>query len=322
MVRSVTERQDDLTLVRAACAGDPGSGAALVRRVADAVWPICRHLTRTEHEAKEALATVLDQVAAGSFERLHVYDGRARLASFLVLICREILCERLLRRLNEDFAAGWSGFEAMFQTDIQRLIKRRLPGADREHLRQDAYQEISLALIADDARRLRAYRRAGAFGGFVLHIADRLLIDYIRTFSKRRRARPVSPDSFCGETPPTTPRLISLEQRPGAADQVSDCSAGANPPEEALIEAESERLAADAGRVLRDLARSLPAEDALYLQIVLSAAVPRPAREIARLMGRPVQEVYRVRQQVKRKLQEAVRAHPAVRKWRTAEIGE
>jgi RNA polymerase primary sigma factor len=283
---------------------------------------MCRELTRTESEAKEALATVLGDVGARSFERLRAFDGRARLATFLVLACREILCERLLRLLKEDLSAAWGGFEAMFRADILRLIKRRLPGVDRDDLRQEAYQEISLALIADDGRRLRAYRGGGAFGGFVLHMTDRLLIDYIRTFSKRRRARSASPESPGAEAAPRRPRLVSLEELPGAADQLPDNSGGLNSPEEALIEAENERLAADAGQVLRDLARSLPAEEELYLEIVLSAALPRPAREIARLMGRPVQEVYRVREQVKRKLHEAVRAHPAVRKWRMADGAE
>jgi len=318
----VTERQDDLELVHAACAGDPGSGTALMRSVADAVWPICRRVTRTEVEAREALAAVLAQVGARRFERLRAFDGRARLATFLVLTCREILSERLLRLLNEDLDAGWSGFESMFQADIHRLIKRRLPGADREDLRQEAYQEISLALIADDGRRLRAFQGRGAFGGFVLHMADRLLIDYIRTFSKRQRARRAPPGSTGGETVPRRSRLVSLEALPGAADQLPDIAGGHNSPEEALIDAENERLAADAGKVLRELARSLPAEEALYLQIVLGSALPRPAREIARLMGRPVQEVYRVREQVKRKLEETVRAHPAVRTWRMAETGE
>jgi len=44
----------------------------------------------------------------------------------------------------------------------------------------------------------------------------------------------------------------------------------------------------------------LPAQDRLYLQIVFSATDPMPAREIARAMQVPVEEVYRLKQRSQR----------------------
>lgn len=166
-------RLDDVERVHAASAGDPGSGGALVQRVANTMWPVCRRLTRGEAEAREARSEMLAQISADNFLMLRGYAGRVRLETSLGLICREILAQRLLRLLQDDRAAAWGAFEAMFQSDIDRLIQRRLPGMNREELRAEAYQEIRVALIAEDCRRLRAYRGGGAFGGFVLHMVDR-----------------------------------------------------------------------------------------------------------------------------------------------------
>ena len=313
--------QDDLTLVKASCGGDPASGAALMRRLADVLWLTCRRLTCSETEARETLAEALAQISADGFLLLRGYDGRARLETFCVLVCREVLAARLLKLLDGELTFAWGAFEAMFQADIHRLINRRLPGLEREEVRREAYQEICLALIADDCRRLRAFRGGGAFGGFVLHTVDRLLIDYIRSFSGRRRVPAGQRQRPAAAAAPRASRFVPLEQWLEADD-----GRGAEPdptsPEQALIANEEDRLLSDAGQVLRDLGRSLPDEERVYLQIALSSPTPRPAREIARLMGRPVTDVYRVREQLKRRLHDALQSHPAIRKWRTAEASE
>jgi RNA polymerase primary sigma factor len=53
-------------------------------------------------------------------------------------------------------------------------------------------------------------------------------------------------------------------------------------------------------------ADNLPADERLYLQIVFSASEPLPARDIARLMGSPVKQVYRLKQRTRRWLKEMV----------------
>src|SRR5262245_3164715 len=47
-------------------------------------------------------------------------------------------------------------------------------------------------------------------------------------------------------------------------------------------------------------ADNLPADERLYLQIVFSASEPLPARDIARLMGSPVEQVYRLKHRTRR----------------------
>ena len=71
-------------------------------------------------------------------------------------------------------------------------------------------------------------------------------------------------------------------------------------PEEALLLAEEDAARTALVVAVRDAAAGLPAEERLYLQIVFSTTEPAPAREIARRMGCPVEDVYRLKQRTQR----------------------
>ena len=224
----------------------------------------------------------------------------AELETFVALVAREVLAERLLRLfLPGSVADGWSAFERFFSPDINRIIARRLPGGDHEDARKDAYQDICVALIADDYRRLKAYRGTGSFTGFVLHMVDRLLIDFIRRTIPYRSAPGGAPQSTV---------LTEWEDIP--SDQPS--------PEDALLEQEGERLLSMATEVLRQAAEALSETERLYLRISLGSGEPIPAREVARLMRRPVEEVYKLKQRVMTRLRETLDRHPAVKLWRAS----
>ena len=69
-----------------------------------------------------------------------------------------------------------------------------------------------------------------------------------------------------------------------------------------LFEEEQRRAALVAA--VNAAAEKLPTDERLYLQIVFSANEPLPARGIARLMGCPVEEVYRLKQRTQKWLKE------------------
>jgi RNA polymerase primary sigma factor len=69
-----------------------------------------------------------------------------------------------------------------------------------------------------------------------------------------------------------------------------------------LFEEEQRRAALVAA--VNTAAEKLPTDERLYLQIVFSANEPLPARGIARLMGCPVEEVYRLKQRTQKWLKE------------------
>ena len=358
----------DHKLVRAVLAGDPAAAARFLRAIADTVWSACRRLTRDELEARDAYAAVCAGLQADGFKRLRPYDGRSRLTTFVALVSRDLLAQRLQRLFYEDAQRGWRAFEGFFQADMSRLIQRRLPGQSHDETRRDAYQEICVALIADDYRRLKAYNGSGSFSGFVLHVVDRLLVDFIRSFSMRRRApaaiarlpaleqeifrcvhwQGVSADAAAlmkilaqrirppptaqavaaglarvqrclpsGYAAPASSRLVSLADAPEFAEDGSGGPSVAS-PEEIAIEGEAENLLSTAAAMLRDVAATLSEEERLYIEIALGGAEPLPAREVALLMRRPVEEVYKLKQRVLKHLKEALEDHEAIKKWRTS----
>src|SRR5262249_6047906 len=75
-------------------------------------------------------------------------------------------------------------------------------------------------------------------------------------------------------------------------------------PEERLLLAEEERTRAALIAAVKAAAAALPTDERLYLQIVFSASETLPAREIAKMMGYPVEDVYRLKQRTQRWLKE------------------
>lgn len=71
-------------------------------------------------------------------------------------------------------------------------------------------------------------------------------------------------------------------------------------PEASLEEAEGERSRVALIAAIKSTAEGRPAEERLYLQIVFSATDPLPPREIAVLMGRPIEQVRQIQQRVQR----------------------
>jgi RNA polymerase sigma factor (sigma-70 family) len=295
----------DRLLVRDVLTGDPSAWERLVRRVADTVWRSSRLLCRDEDEARAAFAAVIEALRADGFRRLAAFNGAGRIETFAALITRDVLAERLMRQVSAGMgSSAWAAFEHFFRPDIGRLLQRRIPGQQREEARRDAYQEVCLALIADNCRRLKAYGGVGSFAGFVLHTVDRLVIDFIRKTVPRRR----QPDE---DYPPPRQQAVS--------DAVWHALPADGPsPEEALLAGEDERLLTVAAAVLRQIGESLSEAERLYLRVALGSGEPLPAREVARLMRRPVDEVYKLKRRVMERLKAALEHHPAVKNWRAS----
>lgn len=359
----------DRALVASAVAGERAAAEPLLRRIADTIWTACRLLTRDEADARQAFAEVAAQVQADRFRRLQPYRHGSPLDGFIALVTRELLAQRLVRLLQDDAGRGWRAFEHFFHADFQRLIRRRLPGPQHEEARRDAYQEICVALLDKECRRLKAHSGTGSFAGFVLQTVDRLLVDFIRSFSLRRRApaaigrlEPLDQEIFrlvhwqgaepdvarllvvlatrvqptpstqavaealqrvqralpagYGAAPAT--RVISLSEAPELSEEGSRDGPSGESPEQIALERERESLLSTAARAVGAIAATLPEEERLYLRIALAGAEPLAAREVARLMQRPVEEVYKLKQRVMKRLKDALQDDEAVKKWRVS----
>ena len=302
---------DDWGLVRAVLAGERGADARFIRRAADAVWTSCRRMTQGE-PARRAPPSIRPwrRSRPGNFAALKTYDGRSRLDIFLALFTRDALGRDVLRRVAADANKGWQAFEALFSDDLRRLVRRRLAHARWEGAREDAYQEICAGLTSDGCRRLIAYEGRGSPAGFVLHVADRLLLDFLRGLDSRRRMpsavthlAPSDQDLFRliwwqGMTPESARMALTRHGKPMSESELplalarlhravpADYQPGtrelalADAPEpladatpEALMLAEQQdRALDDAAGALQTLAAGLPESERLYLNILLTGA--------------------------------------------------
>jgi RNA polymerase primary sigma factor len=340
----------EIKLVAAAVGGDKEAAARFVELASASIWAVVVALEGEGPEAETAFLDVIVRLRADGYARLRAFDGRSRLATYLAVVARDILAERLARRFVEAPGHVWSRFERFFATEIRRRVQQRFPRDADTGLREDAYQEICLKLIEDNFRRIRAYGGHGSFVGYVLTVVDRLLVDLIRRIVPRRklpaaiaRLPPLDQAVYAAiawDDCPAESRRVAMALR-GRFDREPDLAevgqaiartlaaarlehaaacrtemvplddlnedgkalAVADPapsPEEALLLAEEDAVRTALVVAVQEAAAELPAEERLYLQIVFSTTEASPAREIARRMGCPVEDVYRLKQRAQR----------------------
>jgi RNA polymerase primary sigma factor len=179
--------RSELALVKAVVAGDAGAAQQFLQAVSDTLWSAVVKLEGEGAESEAAFLDVVDALKAGGYERLKMFDGRSRLSVYLAISVRDILADRLARSFVEAPRRSWARFERYFGTDIRRRVAQRFPREINSGQRDDAYQEICLKFIEDDYRRIRAYDGLGSFTGYILTIAERILIDLVRRDAPRRR---------------------------------------------------------------------------------------------------------------------------------------
>jgi RNA polymerase primary sigma factor len=354
-----SEPADDFARLAALRAGNSVHTAQFVKDISATVWKSCRVLTGGDAEAREAFAETMAALSANRFARLAGYAGRGTLETFVALSVRDLLAERMLRLVQSDPQRGWVAFERLFNADIVKLIRKRLPHS--EEARRDAYQDVCLALVDNDYRRLKNYNGSGSFAGFVLRAVDHLVIDRMRAAVPRRRlptgvtrlseldqeifklvcwqSASEHPDvlathlcSRFGRMPdpaeivaalsrvrPFVPSPTNLRLASIAMDKLEDV---ANPTElsaeDQLVQSEEEEQFAAALETLSEAIAALPGAERLYLTIVLGGTETPPSREIARLMQRPVEEIYKLKQRVLQHLRDTLSENSAIKTWRAS----
>ena len=349
---STTEKYH--ALVAAVMAGKPKAIAHFIHEISSTIWASCRALSAYEGEARHNFIDVMAQLRSSGFAEFRDYDGRSTLKTFTALVVRELYCRKLLQLFDSDPAKAWRIFAQLFEADIRRLINRRLPATASEDSQQDLYQSICVALMDQNYRRLRAYSGSGSFGGFVLRCVDNIVRDEIRSGFAPRRRLPV-PVARLGEVERELFRLVFWNRVPDRTDLLAqqlrsrfsrdfpsteiesaltlvrkvaeslrvsappqgiDDSAEPS-PEDVLIQArEDEQLSAALGALTQAI-EILPDDERLYLMLMLRDNPP-PPRELARIMRRPVEDIYAMKQRVLKKLHELICETAAVKNWLTS----
>jgi RNA polymerase primary sigma factor len=337
-------RRSDFALVAGVLAGNSGATARFLEIACPILWSIVRKL-EPGPDAESAFLHIIEALKADGYAKLRAFDGRAQLSTYLALVARDALSERLANRLAATPRTAWSAFERFFEADMRRRIAQRFPRDEAAW--QDLYQDICLKLVEDDFRRVRGYDGRGSFVGYVLTIVERILIDHVRRDVPRRRlpaavarssrldqqiyiavvwercpadAKRVA-EALRGRFDPA-PQLAEIGtalQRLAAAAALEPNDArretmpldrlmasgveladGSPTPEEHLLLRDEEHSRAELLAAISAAAANLPSEDRCYLQTMFSATDPLPPREIARIMGCKVEDVYRLRQRARR----------------------
>ncbi|HEY1735098.1 MAG TPA: hypothetical protein VGG12_00485 [Methylovirgula sp.] len=174
-------------LVARICAGDQAAAAEFLRLAMPPITLVIEKIEKDNAERKAALLYVLAKLKEDDYRRLRAFKARARLATFLKLVVRELLAQRVADRLKDDPNAGWIRFKRIFDQDIRAAVARRFPFDSGSGRWEDLYQDICEKLIEDDFRRLRKYSGEGSFIGFTLEIVENLLTDMMRRDVPRQR---------------------------------------------------------------------------------------------------------------------------------------
>lgn len=177
----------ELELVKAVVAGDSAAAQRFLDATAATLWSVVVKLEGDGADGEAAFLGVIEGLKADGYARLKAFDGHGRLATYLAIVARDILADRLARSFVESPRKSWSRFERFFGPDIRRRVAQRFPREAGTGQRDDAYQDVCLKFIEDDYRRIRAYDGLGSFTGFILTVAERMLIDLVRRDAPRRR---------------------------------------------------------------------------------------------------------------------------------------
>jgi RNA polymerase primary sigma factor len=263
---------------------DPRAGWTVFQRFfqADLQRLILRRLPGPQRQdlRRDAYQEVCLGLIEADYRRIRAYNGSGSFTGFVL---------HTVDRLLIDFVRSIGS-----RRRLPAAIKR-LPALEQEIFRQIHWQGAtpeagSLARLL--AARLDPAPAEGAVAAALAKVAASL------------------PPGYGAAVEGAGQHVALSELAEGAAEGLIEES-----PEDVALAQEADRLLSVAAAVVRDVAEGMPEPERAYLRIALGGAEPLPAREMARLMGIPVEEIYKLKQRVIRRLREALQDHASVKKW-------
>jgi RNA polymerase primary sigma factor len=188
--------------------------------------------------------------------------------------------------------SGTGRFGAYVRTVVDRLLI--------DIMRKEAVRRRLPAKITRLSELHQQIYEAGAWHGVPLE-PDRMLealrgkIDPLPALTDVKAALEHVLEAIIATRGPDTTIVDQL----GEGD-ASDVASPAPDPEQALIDVEAEAVWERWLERIRLETSALPADQRLYVELLKSTSDPMPPREIARAMAVPVEEIYRLKEQVMR----------------------
>jgi RNA polymerase primary sigma factor len=249
-----------------------------IRRMIERLLPGAANRQNRE----DAYQAVCEALLKNDLQRLRAYAGRGSPSGFVL---------HTIENLIVDFV----------RTIIPR---RRLPAAIQRlsGLDQQIFRLIYWERLAADPARLLAHlSRPGEAPPAIAAVAQ--AID---------RVRQALPPGYYAE-PRGDGQMVELSAAEDFALAAVPEDFRVPTPEDALVEGQAAELLEQALDALRQALPRLAAGEQLYLQLALAG---EPAREIARLLCLPVEDVHKLAQKLKRRLRDELGAAEVVKKWK------
>lgn len=218
---------------------------------------------------EDAYQEVCLKLIENDFRRIRSYGGRGSFTGYILTVVDRILIDLVRREMpRRRLPAAVARSAPLDQAIYAAVVWEGCPqDADRlaAALRGKLEQDPTLAEIAESVARLAGIARL--------------------------------------ERPSPASEAISLDALldEGGALSIPESSPT---PEDYLLLFEEEQRRTALFATVNAAAEKLPTDEGLYLQILFSANEPLPARGIAKLMGCPVEEVYRLKQRTQKWLRE------------------
>jgi RNA polymerase sigma factor (sigma-70 family) len=238
--------------------------------------------TANRQNREDAYQSVCEALLRNNLQRLRAYSGRGSLSGFVLHITENLVI---------DFA----------RTVIPR---RRLPAAIQRlaALDQSVFRLIYWdRLNADPAILLAHLSRSGEAPPSVTAVAEAI-----------GRVRQALPAGYYAQ-PRGDGQMVELSAAEDFALAGGSQDFRVPTPEDKLVEGEAAALLEQALEALQQALPGLAVGERLYLQLALSGA---PAREIARLLCLPAEDVHKLAQKLKRRLRDQLGDADVVKRWR------
>ena len=218
---------------------------------------------------EDAYQEVCLKLIENDFRRIRSYGGRGSFTGYILTVVDRILIDLVRREMpRRRLPAAISRSAPLDQAVYAAVVWEGCPqDADRlaAALRGKLEQDPTLAEIAESVARLAGIARL--------------------------------------ERPSPATEAISIDALLDEGGALS--IPGSSPtPEDYLLLFEEEQRRTALFATVNVAAEKLPTDERLYLQILFSANEPLPARRIAKLMGCPVEEIYRLKQRTQKWLKE------------------
>jgi RNA polymerase primary sigma factor len=244
---------------------------------------ILRNLPGNDHlqNREDAYQSVCEALLKNDLQRLRAYSGRGSPSGFILQVIENLVID-YVRTI---------------------LPRRRLPAAIQR-----------LSALDQSVFRLLYWERLSSEPSILLAClpgaeAPLTVTDVAEALTRVRAALPLGYNSEGRGMGQTID--ISAADEGALAGGAEDFAVPT--PEDKLLEGQAAGLLEQALVALQQALPSLDATERLYIQFALSG---QPAREIARLIGLPVETVHKLAHKVKKQLREEIGGVDAVKKWK------